>query len=153
MIKAKNYYPCDSNNNHYIEQYHIDTKEGLIILLTELEFSYKLELFSDEDINRRQQEILSEVNKLLLERSKASLTVEDWLKSNPIYKIAGISLSKYSIEYLFSNTFMKKAKETEYDELEAKKMGEKICKFAISQPFEVMKEVGSNQFANIYYHL
>ena len=75
-------------NNFYIDTYHIDTKEGLLILLTELQdyfISKNLENPNSCSLINRQKELLVEVNKKLIKQSNPYLDTNQWIKKqNPI---------------------------------------------------------------------
>ena len=70
-------------NNFYIDTYHIDTKEGLLILLTELQdyfISKNLENPNSCSLINRQKELLVEVNKKLIKQSNPYLDTNQWIK-------------------------------------------------------------------------
>ena len=75
-------------NNFYIDAYHIDTKEGLIILLTELQdyfINKNLENPNPCSLINRQKELLVEVNKKLIKKCNPYLNTNQWIKKqNPI---------------------------------------------------------------------
>ena len=71
--------------NTYIETYHIDSKEGLIILLTELKDYYAKKLGLPETEVQRYNEILSTINARILMKINPTITTYDWMGEDEQY--------------------------------------------------------------------
>lgn len=71
--------------NTYIETYHIDSKEGLIILLTELKDYYARKLGLPETEVQRYNEILSTINARILMKINPTITTYDWMGEDEQY--------------------------------------------------------------------
>lgn len=71
--------------NTYIETYHIDSKEGLIILLTELKDYYARKLGLPETEVQRYNKILSTINARILMKINPTITTYDWMGEDEQY--------------------------------------------------------------------
>lgn len=69
----------------YIETYHIDSKEGLIILLTELKDCYARKIGLPETEVQRYDEILSTINARILMKINPTITTYDWMGEDEQY--------------------------------------------------------------------
>lgn len=73
------------NENKYIETYHIDSKEGLIILLTELKDYYARKQGLCETEVQRYDEIISTISAEILKKVNPSITTYDWMGADEEY--------------------------------------------------------------------
>ena len=73
------------NDNKYIETYHIDSKEGLIIFLTELKDYYARKQGLRETEVQRYDEIISTVSSEILKQVNPSITNYDWMRADEQY--------------------------------------------------------------------
>ncbi len=73
------------NENKYIETYHIDSKEGLIILLTELKDYYARKQGLRETEVQRYDEIISTISAEILKKVNPSITTYDWMGADEQY--------------------------------------------------------------------
>ena len=73
------------NENKYIETYHIDSKEGLIILLTELKDYYARKQGLCETEVQRYDEIISTISAEILKKVNPSITTYDWMGADEKY--------------------------------------------------------------------
>lgn len=71
------------NKNKYIEYYHIDSKEGLIILLSELKDYYARKQKSPEIEVQRYDKIVASVSAEILKKVNPSITTYDWMTADP----------------------------------------------------------------------
>ncbi len=81
----------------YIGTYHIDTKEGLLIFLTELQDYYIGKILNEPNINiqvAKQPELLGEINRRLIEDSNPYINVEQWLEKDSGYDCEGQTIKK-----------------------------------------------------------
>lgn len=74
-----------NNENKYIETYHIDSKEGLIILLTELKDYYARKQGLRETEVQRYDEIISTISAEILKKVNPSITTYDWMGADEQY--------------------------------------------------------------------
>lgn len=83
------------DDKKYISKYHIDTKEGLIILLTEMKDYYARKQELPEVEVQRFDEILSTVNTEILKKVNPNITTYEWMQEDKEYgKIFLSSVSK-----------------------------------------------------------
>ena len=83
------------DDKKYISKYHIDTKEGLIILLTEMKDYYARKQELPEVEVQRFDEILSTVNTEILKKVNPNITTYEWMQEDKEYgKIFLSSISK-----------------------------------------------------------
>lgn len=78
------YHDMDSR---YINTYHIDTKEGLVVLITELQDYYAKKLNNGKIENSqvdKQKEIIGQINKELIESSNPQITTDQWMTINNV---------------------------------------------------------------------
>ena len=74
----------------YIESYHIDSKEGVLILLTELHDYYARKANNGQLVESqvdKQFELFSEVNKRLIEQGNPYVTTEEWLEKHNMVEV------------------------------------------------------------------
>ena len=83
--ESKNDASKKEGKNTYIETYHIDSKEGLIILLTELKDYYARKLGLPETEVQRYNEILSTINARILMKINPTITTYDWMGEDEQY--------------------------------------------------------------------
>ncbi|MCX8075378.1 MAG: hypothetical protein N2749_07340 [Clostridia bacterium] len=84
-VRSKYYYSEDEAGNTYISCYHIDSKEGLIYLLSELQFYYEKCIYTEKlrkALYRKQRAAIIEVYKRLIEQGNPYKTTEEWLKAH-----------------------------------------------------------------------
>lgn len=74
-----------NNENKYIETYHIDSKEGLVILLTELKDYYARKQGLPETEVRRYDEIMSTIIAGILKAVNPAITAYDWMSADEQY--------------------------------------------------------------------
>ncbi len=70
-------------NQFYIDTYYIDTKEGLLILLTELQDYYIQRILNNPEVSiqvAKQPELMAEVNRRLIKQSNPYLNTDQWIK-------------------------------------------------------------------------
>mgnify|MGYP004507853691 FL=1 len=80
--KAKEKLELRTDKNKYIESYHIDTKEALIIFLLEMKsFTINKRNFKTIDQNIF-DEILKEVNSQIIDKCNPCITNKEWLKED-----------------------------------------------------------------------
>ncbi|MDD2181208.1 MAG: hypothetical protein PHW32_02435 [Bacilli bacterium] len=71
----------------YIDMYHIDTKEGLLILITELQDYFIRKILNNPNIKGQvvmQSKLLAEVNRRLIKQSNPYLSTNQWIKEQDI---------------------------------------------------------------------
>lgn len=73
------------NDNKYIETYHIDSKEGLIIFLIEMKDYYARKQGLSENEVQRYDEILSTVSSEILKKVNPGITTYDWMAKDEQY--------------------------------------------------------------------
>lgn len=74
-------------DSRYINTYHIDTKEGLVVLITELQDYYAKKLNNGKIENSqvdKQKEIIGQINKELIESSNPQITTDQWMTINNV---------------------------------------------------------------------
>lgn len=72
----------DSDENKFISTYHIDTKEGLVIFLLELDNYYCRKYGLQENNDSRYDEIISAINEGILDKIKPNITAYEWMKED-----------------------------------------------------------------------
>ena len=79
-----------NNKNKYIKLYHVDTREGLIILLSELADYYARKQGLEETAVKNHDKIMAMVHTELLKKLNPTITRYEWLKDNKgfIYSLA-----------------------------------------------------------------
>lgn len=73
------------DKNTYIETYHIDSKEGFIVFLTELNDYYARKVGLPETEVQRYDEILSTINAQILMEINPTITTYDWMGEDEQY--------------------------------------------------------------------
>lgn len=73
------------NDNKYIETYHIDSKEGLIIFLTEMKDYYFRKQGLNENEIQKYDEILSTVSSEILKKVNPGINTYDWMSKDERY--------------------------------------------------------------------
>mgnify|MGYP007087038455 FL=1 len=68
--------------NRYIETYHIDSKEGLVILLTELQDYYARKKGVPETEVQRYDEIMATINAEILKKVNPGISIYDWMSAD-----------------------------------------------------------------------
>lgn len=71
----------------YIDTYHIDTKEGLVIFLSELDDYYCRKQGLPENSVSRYNEIITSINIGLIDKIKPNITAKDWMKEDKKYGV------------------------------------------------------------------
>lgn len=72
-------------NEYYIKLYHIDSKEGLVILLTELSDYYARKQGLPETEVKRYDEIISTITAEILKEINPGVTTYDWMREDEQY--------------------------------------------------------------------
>lgn len=80
------------DDNKYIETYHIDTKEGLVILLTELKNYYLRKQGLKEPETYNFEKIISFINENIIEKVDPYINIYDWMLDAPNEKIRNLFL-------------------------------------------------------------
>lgn len=75
-------YKTKTKDERYIDCYHIDTKEGLIILLSEMKDYYLRKNNQKETEVNRYDEIVAEVTRNILKAVNPSITAYKWMQSD-----------------------------------------------------------------------
>ena len=70
------------SDNKYIETYHIDSKEGLVILLTELKDYYARKQGLPETEVQKFDDIMFSINTEILRRVNPNITTYDWMQGS-----------------------------------------------------------------------
>lgn len=68
--------------NKYIDTYHIDTKEGLVILLTEMKDYYARTHGLPETEVQRFNEVMATINSEILKKVEPSIPTNEWMKGD-----------------------------------------------------------------------
>lgn len=71
---------CRTNENKYIDTYHIDTKEGLVILLLEMKDYFARKQGLAETEVQRFNEIMATINSEILKKVNPSISAYEWMK-------------------------------------------------------------------------
>ena len=69
-----------NNDNKYIKTYHIDTKEGLLILLSEIKDYYLRKGNLPETEVKKYDEIITKVSSEILKKVNPSISAYDWMQ-------------------------------------------------------------------------
>lgn len=80
--KAEKKMAIRNDKDKYIKLYHVDSKEGLIILLSELTDYYARKQGLEETAVKNYDEIMTIVNAEMLKKLNPTITSYEWLKDN-----------------------------------------------------------------------
>ncbi|MDE6292652.1 MAG: hypothetical protein K2L98_03110, partial [Bacilli bacterium] len=86
-VREKKDYPKDKMGNAYIESYLIKSIEGLVCLLSEIQYFYEVRTYTEESrkaFYREQKEIIASVYRELIEEGNPNYSTEDWKKDHHI---------------------------------------------------------------------
>lgn len=73
------------DKNKYIKKYHIDTKEGLVILITEMrDYFARINRKAETEV-KRYNEIISIINSMIINEINPNMTAEEWMVNNESY--------------------------------------------------------------------
>ena len=70
------------SDNKYIETYHIDSKEGLVILLTELKDYYARKQWLPQTEVQKCDDIMVSINTEILKKVNPNITTYDWMQGS-----------------------------------------------------------------------
>lgn len=71
-----------TNENKYVDTYHIDTKEGLVILLTEMKDYFARKQGIRETEVQRFDELMATINAEILKKVKPSISAYEWMQAD-----------------------------------------------------------------------
>lgn len=71
-----------TNENKYVGTYHIDTKEGLVILLTEMKDYFARKQGIKETEVQRFEELMATINSEILKKVKPSISTYNWMEAD-----------------------------------------------------------------------
>ena len=74
------------SGEEYIEEYHIDTKEGLLIFITEMKDYFARKNKLPETEVKNYEELLKTINTSLLEKINPRIAAYDWMQLHPTEK-------------------------------------------------------------------
>lgn len=79
---ARRNYLRRTNKNKYVPTYHIDTKEGLVILLTEMKDYFARKKRIRETEVQRFDELMVTINAEILKKVKPSISAYEWMQAD-----------------------------------------------------------------------
>lgn len=79
---ARRNYLRRTNKNKYVHTYHIDTKEGLVILLTEMKDYFARKQRKRETEVQRFDELMATINAEILKKVKPSISTYEWMQAD-----------------------------------------------------------------------
>ena len=79
LTKFKN---ARKSEDKYIQTYHIDTKEGLVILLTEMKDYYARKAGLPETEAKRFDELMNTINSEILKKVNPTITAYEWMQED-----------------------------------------------------------------------
>lgn len=79
---ARRNYLRRTNKNKYVPTYHIDTKEGLVILLTEMKDYFARKQRKRETEVQRFDELMATINAEILKKVKPSISAYEWMQAD-----------------------------------------------------------------------
>lgn len=93
------------NDNKYIETYHIDSKEGLVILLTELNDYYARKQGLRETEVQRFDEVISIISTEILKKVSPGITTYDWMAKDEQYGECFLNTIERDKQTIFGHAF------------------------------------------------